>query len=111
MSTALRTYYRGHNLVTLRDKVAATSRAHHFDHQGTTQCLTDSSGAVTDRFAADAWGGQVKRNGASENPHWYAGLWGLYRQSSGVRLYYQRQRYYRFASADWLTLDHSPNPR
>jgi hypothetical protein len=36
----------------------------------TTQCLTDISGAVTDRFASDAWGVQVKRTGTSINRHW-----------------------------------------
>jgi hypothetical protein len=80
MSTALRTYYRGRNLVTMRDEVAATSRTYHFDHQGTTQCLTDSTGAVTDRFASDAWGVQVKRTGSSTNRHWYVGNRGYYRR-------------------------------
>jgi hypothetical protein len=65
VSTALRTYYRGHNLAAMRDSVAATNRYYHIDHQGTTQCLTDSMGAVTDRFAADAWGVQVKRTGTA----------------------------------------------
>jgi hypothetical protein len=50
MSTALRTYYRGSNLATLRDDVAQQSRVYHFDHQGTTQCLTDATGTVTDRL-------------------------------------------------------------
>lgn len=50
MSTALRTYYRGHNLATMRDDVAQQGRVYHFDHQGTSQCLTDSTGAVTDRL-------------------------------------------------------------
>lgn len=41
MSTALRTYYRGAKLVSLRETpaaVPATTRVYHFDHQGTTQC-------------------------------------------------------------------------
>jgi hypothetical protein len=51
--TAVRRYYRGHDLVTVRDVAAGQSRVYHFDHQGTTQCLTGQAGAVTDRFAAD----------------------------------------------------------
>ena len=58
MSTALRTYFRGRNLVSMRDQAAGKMAYYHFDHQGTTQCLTDSAGAVTDRFASDAWGGR-----------------------------------------------------
>jgi hypothetical protein len=37
MGTALRSYSRGHNLVSMRDGVTNTSRYYHFDHQGTTQ--------------------------------------------------------------------------
>ncbi len=91
MSTALRTYYRGYNLVAMRDVPAATTRYYHFDHQGTTQCLTDSTGAVTDRFASDAWGNQVKRTGSSINRQWYIGNWGYYRQVDQV-LDYVRAR-------------------
>ena len=52
--TPLRTYYRGHSLVAMRDEVAGQNLYYHFDHQGTTQALTDSTGTVTDRFASDA---------------------------------------------------------
>jgi hypothetical protein len=93
MSTALRTYYRGKNLVTMRDEVTATSRTYHFDHQGTTQCLTDGTGAVTDRFASDAWGVQVKRTGTSLNRHWYVGNWGYYRQLDIQSIYIRRRSY------------------
>ena len=50
MTTALRTYSRGLNLVTVDDEVQDQSRVYHFDHQGTAQCLTDETGAVTDRL-------------------------------------------------------------
>jgi hypothetical protein len=79
MSTALRTYYRGPSLVTMRDEQAGTSSVYHFDCQGTTQALTSQAGAVTDRFASDAWGVQVKRTGTSINRHWFIGKRGFYR--------------------------------
>ena len=66
MWTPRRRYYRGHRLVAMRDCVANENRYYHFDHQGTTQCLTDSTGAVTDRFASNAWGVQVKRTGTRD---------------------------------------------
>jgi len=51
MGTSLGSYYRGHSLVSMRDGQANASRYYHFDAQGTTQCLTNEAGAVTDRFA------------------------------------------------------------
>jgi RHS repeat-associated protein len=104
MSTALRTYYRGYNLVGMRDEVASATRYYHFDHQGTTQCLTDGTGAVTDRFASDAWGMQAKRTGTSINRQWYIGNWGYYRQVDQV-LDYVRMRYLQVGLGRWLSRD------
>jgi RHS repeat-associated protein len=104
VSTALRTYYRGANLVTMRDEVAGQNRYYHFDHQGTLQCLTDSTGAVTDRFGSDAWGVQVKRTGTSINRQWYVGNWGYYRQVDRV-LDYVRTRSLSLSSARWISRD------
>lgn len=102
MATALRRYYRGHNLVTLREVPTAQSRVYHFDHQGTTQCLTDSTGTVTDRFASDAWGVPVKRTGSSLNRHWYVGGRGYVDDRT---LLYIRQRYLTPRFANWSSVD------
>src|SRR5438067_11473845 len=102
MSTALRTYYRGHSLVAMRDEVAHQNRYYHFDQQGTTQALTDSTGAVTDRFASDAWGVQVKRTGSSINRQWYVGNLGYARQVDQA-LDYVRERYLDVARGRWLS--------
>jgi len=106
MSTALRTYYRGHNLVGMRDGVANAQRYFHFDHQGTVQCLTDSGGNVTDRFASDAWGVPVKRTGSSINRQWYIGNLGYYRQVDQA-LDYVRARYLQAFIGRWI----SPDPQ
>lgn len=102
MSTALRTYYRGHNLVTMRDEAAGQNHVYHFDHQGTTQCLTDTGGAVTDRFASDAWGVEVKRTGTSINRQWYVGNLGYYQSNAE---FYVRARYYSPSLAAWGSVD------
>jgi RHS repeat-associated protein len=102
--TAVRRYYRGRNLVAVRDVAAGQNRYYHFDHQGTTQCLTDQSGAVTDRFASDAWGVQVKRTGTSINRQWYVGQLGYYRQVDQA-LDYVRARYLAAARARWVSRD------
>jgi len=104
MSTALRTYFRGHNLVSIRDDAAGKMAYYHFDHQGTTQCLSDSTGAVTDRFASDAWGVQVKRTGSSINRAWYIGNLGYVRQVD-QDLDHVRRRYYSYLLARWMSKD------
>jgi RHS repeat-associated protein len=109
MRTPVRRYYRGNNLVAMHDVQANQKRVYHFDHQGTTQCLTDATtGAVTDRFAADAWGVPVKRTGTSINRQWYAGSTG-YQGSShevapGVGVYV-RQRWFHPLRGSWLSPD------
>ena len=102
--TPLRTYYRGHSLVAMRDGVAGVNRYYHFDNQGTTQALTDSTGAVTDRFASDAWGVQVKRTGSSINRQWYIGNLGYARQVDQA-VDYVRARYYTGGRGRWASLD------
>jgi RHS repeat-associated protein len=102
--SVLRRYYRGHRLAVMRDAVANTSRYYHFDHQGTTQCLTDSTGAVTDRFAANAWGVQVKRTGTSTNTYRYAGEWGYCEGIDGTILYI-RARWLVPKRSRWLSPD------
>ena len=102
--TPLRRYFRGHRLVGMQDVQANQMRYYHFDHQGTTQCLTDSTGAVTDRFAANAWGVQVKRTGTSINRQWYIGNLGYYRQVDRA-LDYVRARVFNPTSARWHSVD------
>jgi RHS repeat-associated protein len=107
MSTALRTYFRGHTLAAVREQPvggSAATRYYHFDHQGTTQCLTDATGAVTDRFASDAWGVQVKRTGTSINRDWYVGNWGYHTQPDNG-LNYVRARYFASRLGAWLSQD------
>jgi RHS repeat-associated protein len=89
----------------MRDVQAGVNRYYHFDHQGTTQALTDSTGAVTDRFASDAWGVQVKRTGSSINRQWYVGNLGYIRQVDQA-LDDVRARYLDVLRGRWLSTDH-----
>src|SRR5436190_24116717 len=88
----------------MRDEVAHQTRYYHFDNQGTTQALTDSTGTVTDRFASDAWGVQVKRTGSSTNRQWYVGNLGYYRHLDQL-LDYVRARYLFPSQGRWLGVD------
>ncbi len=109
MSTALRTYYRGHSLVAMRDEAAAENRTCHFDHHGTTQCLTNQAGVVTDRFAADAWGVEVKRTGSSINRQWYIGNSG-YHRCLGAPHDYVPARHLSHRRGRWLSVDPLRDP-
>jgi RHS repeat-associated protein len=102
MSTAVRTYSRGGKLIAMRDVQGGQSRYYHQDHQGTTQCLTDGAGNVTDRFASDAWGVPVKRTGNSTNRQWYVGTRGY---ELGRVATYVRQRHLDAGTARWLSAD------
>src|SRR5438046_2804646 len=107
LGTSLRTYQRGHTLASVREQPVggpAATRYYHADHQGTTQALTDSTGAVTDRFASDAWGVQVKRTGSSINRQWYVGNLGHYRAVDQL-LDYVRARYLAVVRGRWLAVD------
>jgi RHS repeat-associated protein len=103
MGTSLRSYSRGHTLVSMHDGVANATRYYHFDHQGTTQCLTNEAGVVTDRFASDAWGVEVKRTGSSINRHWYVGKQGYYLTGTGV--YYARARFVNARIGGWISAE------
>ncbi len=108
-TTALRRYFRGATLVAMQDVAANTRKTYHYDHLGTVQCLTDSTGAVTDRFAADAWGAQVKRTGSSINRQWFVGNLGYARQVDQA-IDYVRARYLLGRQARWCTLDPASEP-
>ena len=85
MTAVLRRYFRGRKLNTMEDVVAGKKYVYHFDHQGSTQALTDATtGAVTDRFASDAWGVPVKRTGTTSNSYWYLGNRRVSELSAGV---------------------------
>src|SRR5438105_2792891 len=88
----------------MRDEQAVASSVFHFDHQGTTQLLTNQAGVPTDRFASDAWGVQVKRTGTSINRQWYIGRLGYYTHSAQPAIYV-RQRHLTPGRGRWLTRD------
>ncbi len=106
---ALRRYYRGATLAAMEEVQTGRRLNYHFDHQGTVQCLTDDTGAVTDRFASDAWGVPVKRTGSSLNRQWYVGNLGYYRQVDQA-LDYVRARYVKVDRGQWISVDPLPNP-
>jgi YD repeat-containing protein len=54
---------------------------YHFDELGSTRLITDSSGAVTDRYAYDAYGAVIshdRNTGTIDQPYQYVGQLGYY---------------------------------
>ena len=52
-------------------------RPYHFDALGSTRLLTNSSGAVTDTYGYDAWGG-ASQGGSTVQPYQFVGQLGYY---------------------------------
>lgn len=78
---------------------------YHYDYRGSTTALTNSSGAVTDRYSYGTYGELLSHTGSSTTPFLYNGRDGVMTESNG--LYYMRSRYYspelkRFINADVL---------
>lgn len=70
------------------------------DNLGTTRALTDSSGAVTQRYQYSPYGGTTAAGGSSSNPYQFTG-----RELDESGLYYYRARYYNPESGRFISED------
>ena len=76
---------------------------YHYDQLGSTNAITNSSGAITDRVEYDIYGRTLYRSGTTDTPYLYVGQFGIQTDPSG--LHHMRARYYnpllmRFINAD-----------
>lgn len=83
---------------------AGETSVYHFDGQGSTRALTDSTQNVTDTYVYDAWGEEVNRAGTTDNSFQWGGAFGYYRDPESST-YYIRARAYTPAFARWLSKD------
>ena len=83
---------------------SSTSSFYHFDGLGSTDCLTNVAGSVTDTYLSDAFGNPIEAGQLTSNPFRYFGRIG-YQYDSDVTLYYLRARYYDDKSGRFLTRD------
>jgi RHS repeat-associated protein len=65
--------------------------------------LTDSSGAVTDRYVTTAFGKLVSSTGSTTNPYRFGGAVGYYQDDA--QRYYVRKRYLNTNQARWISPD------
>ena len=94
-------YVYGLGLIGQQDPTGYS--VYHYDFRGSTVALTNSSGAVTDRFTYGAYGELLTHTGSSDTPFLYNGRDGVLTDANG--LYYMRARYYspelkRFLNSD-----------
>lgn len=83
---------------------AGDIRHYHYDALGSTLLLTDDTGAVTDTFQYDAWGGDLERTGVTPTLYRWSGRWG-YAFDTRTSGYYIRARNYRPALGRWTSID------
>ncbi len=94
-------YVYGHDLISM-NRSATGSSYYHYDRQTSTRQLSDSTGAVQNTYAYDAFGNLLNSTGTTAHiAYRYTGE--RYEDNSG--LYYLRARYYdpalgRFISSD-----------
>jgi RHS repeat-associated protein len=87
-----------------RTEASGSTYSYLVDALGSTQALTDSSGAFTTQYTYDPYGQTSSSGSASANRQQYTG-----RENDGTGLYYYRARYYspgfgRFISGDPIGL-------
>ena len=75
-----------------------------YDGHGNTRLLTNAAGTVTDRYAYDACGNLLKKEGDTENDFLYTGE--QYNANTG--LYYLRARYMDPSTGTFISMDSYP---
>ena len=72
-----------------------------YDGHGNTRLLTNAAGTVTDRYAYDACGNLLRKEGETENDFLYTGE--QYNANTG--LYYLRARYMDPLTGTFISMD------
>ena len=72
-----------------------------YDGHGSVRFLTDSTGAVTDKYDYDAFGNLISQTGSTPNNYLYSGE----QFDPALGLYYNRARYLNTSSGRFLTVD------
>ena len=94
-------YVYGNGLVSEEDSNKGY-QLYHFNHLGSTVCLTDEQGNVTQNFTYGTYG-ELTGGDAESTRYLYQGRYGVEHESNG--LYYMRTRYYNVATKRFLNRD------
>ena len=98
-----RTYSYGLELINERQTIAGTPTTsfYGFDGHGSVRFLTDSTGAITDRYDYDAFGNLISQTGTTPNNYLFAGE----QFDPALGIYYNRARYYDERQGRFWTMD------
>ncbi len=94
-----RVYSYGLNRIS--ESQAAGTSFYAYDGHGNVRILTDATGAVTDRYDYDAFGGTIASAGGTLNSYFYTAE----RLDAELNLYYLRARYLNQASGRFFSMD------
>ncbi len=103
------TYYtRGAQGELLGQRTPSGRYYYLYDGLGSTAALTDSAGAVANRYSYDPYGSVTSSSGTASNPWQFGGRYGAY--TDGTGLVKIGQRYYDPGVGRWLQQDPLPQP-
>ncbi len=95
-------YVYGLGLVA-RISPSGDARYYHYDANGNTVALTNTSGLVTDAYAYSPFGELLTQQGGTPNPFRFLGQFGVMHEGDGIN--YVRARYYHPATGRFLNKD------
>jgi RHS repeat-associated protein len=95
-------YIYGRGLIS-RIAAGGTAAYYLYDVRGSTVALSDSTGALTDKYAYDPFGNVANGTGTSANPFKYVGRYGIMDEGNGLS--YIRARYYSPGLGRFVTKD------
>lgn len=98
-STVQRVYTYGLNRIS--ESQSSGTSFYGYDGHGSVRLLTDSTGAVTDRYDYDAFGNIISQTGTTPNVYLYSGE----QVDTNLGLYYLRARYYKADGGRFATPD------
>lgn len=81
-------------------------RYYHFDHLGSTLCLTDESGALTRAFVYDPYGRILAESGSPDQPYTFLGAFGVRQMDPQGGLFATGDRLYDALTGRFTSLDH-----
>jgi len=97
--TVQRVYTYGLNRIS--QSQASGTGFYGYDGHGNVRILTDTTGAVTDRYDYDAFGSILTQTGSTPNVYLYSGE----QLDPNVGFYYMRSRYYKADGGRFVTSD------
>jgi RHS repeat-associated protein len=92
------------DLISEYEPATNTNSYHAYDGLGSTEMLLDDHALATDAYANRAFGLETHVSGGSATPYTFVGQKG-YQLDSELDLYYVRERYFDYATGQWVSED------